>query len=140
MARSITTPDSVFLLCNVSATYGGRFIFIMYNKIKMPKINFKRKKSGDGAWGAGLDYLFKDSWNDLDKIVEDNYYGRHNQKLINPLFLKIFSALEEAILLMKNSNWTRKARFIQKFGSSAKTLNEKVIFIDSVVQFLRETS
>ncbi|MBU2082253.1 hypothetical protein KKH14_02400 [Patescibacteria group bacterium] len=106
----------------------------------MPKINFKRKKSGDGAWGAGLDYLFKDSWNDLDKIVEDNYYGRHNQKLINPLFLKVFLALEEAILLMKNSNWTKKARFIQKFGSSAKTLNEKVIFIDSVVQFLRETS
>ena len=107
----------------------------------MAKVDFKRKKSGAGAWGAGLDYLFKDSWDDLDKIVEDNYYGRHKQKLINPLFLKIFSALEEAILLMKkDSDWTKKAKTIKKFGSSAKTLNEKVIFIDSVVQFLRETS
>ena len=107
----------------------------------MPKLNFKRKKSGAGSLGAGLDYLFKDSWNDLDEIVKDNYYGRHNEELINPLFLKIFSALEEAMLLMKKySDWTRKARAIHKFGSSAKTLNEKVIFIDSVVQFLRETS
>ena len=83
----------------------------------------------------------KDYWNDLDKIVKDNYYNRHNKKLINPLFLKTFSALEEAMLLMKKySDWTRKARAIHKFGSSAKTLSEKVIFIDSVVQFLRETS
>ena len=108
----------------------------------MAKIIFKRKKDGeDGAWGAGLDYLLKDYWNDLDKIVEDNYYGRHNKKLINPLFLKIFSALGKAILLMKKySSWTKKARAIQKFGSSAKTLSEKVIFIDTVVQLLRETS
>jgi len=108
---------------------------------QMADIDFKRKKSGPGAWGAGLDYLFKDSWNDLDKSIEDNYYGRHNEKLINPLFSKIFLTLEKAILLMKkHGNWVKKARNVQKFGSSAKTLNEKVIFIDTVVQFLRETS
>ncbi len=120
--------------------HSGAFFIVLLLK-QMVKINFKRKKRGTGAWGAGLDYLFKDSWSDLDKIVEDNYYGRHNEKLINPLFLKVFSALEEAILLMKKHNtWTKKARTIHKFGSSAKTLSEKVIFIDSVVQFLRETS
>lgn len=107
----------------------------------MPKINFKRKKDGgDGAWGAGLDYLLKDYWDDLDKIVEDNYYGRHNTKLINFLFPKVFSVLKKAILLMeKHGSWTKKARVIQKFGVSAKSVNEKVIFIDTVIQFLRET-
>jgi len=107
----------------------------------MSKIKFKRKKSGAGAWGAGLDYLLKDYWNGLDKIVEDNYYGRHNKKLINSLFPKVFSALKKAILLMeKHGGLIKKVRVIQKFGSSAKALNEKVVFIDAVTQFLRETS
>ncbi len=107
----------------------------------MPKINFKRKKDGeDGAWGAGLDYLLKDYWSDLDKIVKDNYYNRHNKKLINPLFPKVFSALEKAFLFMeKHESWGKKARAIQKLGSSAKTWSEKVIFIDATTQFLRET-
>jgi len=107
----------------------------------MPKINFKRKKDGgNGAWGIGLDYLLKDYWNDLDKIVEDSYYGRHNKKLINSLFPKVFLALKRAILLMgKHGDLIKKARVIQKFGSSAKALNEKVIFVDAVTQFLRET-
>ncbi len=108
----------------------------------MPKINFKRKKDGgDGAWGVGLDYLLKDYWNDLDKIIEDNYYGRHNKKLINSLFPKVFSALEKAALLMeKYGGLIKKAQVIQKFSSSAKTLSEKVVFIDAAAQFLRETS
>ncbi len=107
----------------------------------MTRISFKRKKSGSGAWGAGLDYLLKNYWNDLDKIVEDNYYGRHNKKLITSLFPKVFFALNEAIVKMKRySGWIKKAKVIQKFGTLAKSLNEKVIFIDTVVQFLRETS
>ncbi len=108
----------------------------------MTKINFKRKKDGrDGAWGVGLDYLLRDYWNDLDKIVEDSYYGRHNKKLINSLFPKVFLALKRAVLLMeKHGDLIKKARVIQKFGSSTKALNEKVIFIDTVTQFLRETS
>ncbi len=107
----------------------------------MPKINFKRKKDGgDGAWGTGLDYLLKDYWNDLDKIVEDSYYGRHNKKLINSLFPKVFLALKRAILLMeKHGDLIKKAWVIHKFGSSARALNEKVIFVDAVTQFLRET-
>ena len=107
----------------------------------MSKLKFKRKKGGDGAWGAGLDYLLKDYWNDLDKIVEDNYYGRHNKKLINSLFPKVSSALQKAILIMKKSDaWIKKAKVIQKFGTAAKSMNEKVVFIDTAVQFLRETS
>jgi len=108
----------------------------------MAKINFKRKKDGgDGAWGVGLDYLLKDYWNDLDKIVEDNYYGRHNTKTINYLLPKISLALKEATLVMKKfGDWVKKAQIIQKFSSSAKTLSEKVVFIDAATQFLRETS
>lgn len=105
-------------------------------------INFKRKKDGkDGAWGVGLDYLLKDYWDDLDKVVEDNYYGRHDVKLINFLFPKVSLALKKSISDMKKfSNWVRKARSIQKFGALAKSINEKVVFIDAVTQFLRETS
>ena len=106
----------------------------------MPKIIFKRKKSGAGGWDVGLDYLLKGYWSDLDKIVEDSYYGRHDKKLINSLFPKVFLALKKAFLFMeKHGDWAKKARVIQKFGSSAKTLNEKVVFIDAVMQFLRET-
>ena len=111
----------------------------------MFKINFKRKKDGkDGAWGVGLDYLLKDYWDDLDKLIEDNYYNRHNAKLINFLFPKILSALEKAILEMKKFSdwidWVKKAKKIQNFGKTSKTFGEKVIFIDTVTQFLRETS
>ncbi|MFH1188205.1 MAG: PEP-utilizing enzyme [bacterium] len=121
----------------------------------MTKINFKRKKSGPGSWGVGLSYLLKGSWNDLDKIMKDSYYGRHNKRLINFLLPKVFLALEKAILIMERYDerikktrsiqkfgpyCIKKARAIQKFGSSARTLNEKVIFIDATAQFLRETS
>lgn len=115
----------------------------------MIKINFKRKKGGgDGDWGVGLDYLVKDYWNDLDKLVEDNYYGRHNVKLINFLFPKILSALENSVGEMKHlcgsskkvADWIKKAKKIQNFGKTSKTLGEKVVFIDATTQFLRETS
>ena len=105
-------------------------------------INFKRKKDGgDGAWGVGLDYLLKDYWDDLDKLIEDNYYGWHDAKLINLLLSKISLALDGAILKMKKSDdWIKKAKVIQKFGAAAKSINEKVVFIDTATQFLRETS
>ena len=119
---------------------------ILYPPIKanynfMTKINFKRKKDGkDGSWGVGLDYLLKDYWDDLDKLIEDNYYGRHNAELINFLFPKIISALEKAILEMKKfGDWTKKALRFRSGRAKAKTLNDKVIFIDTVTQFLRET-
>ncbi|KKS78517.1 MAG: phosphoenolpyruvate synthase, partial [Candidatus Azambacteria bacterium GW2011_GWE1_42_9] len=94
-----------------------------------------------GNWGAGLDYLLKDCWNGLDKIVEDNFYGRHNKKLITSLSAKVFLALNEAVLIMKKyGDWVKKAKVIKEFGASAKSLNARVIFIDAVTQFLRETS
>ncbi len=115
----------------------------------MFKINFKRKKDGkDGAWGVGLDYLLKDYWDDLDKLIEDNYYGRHNAKLINFLFPKILSALENSVNEMKRlcgkgkrvAGWIKKVKKLQNFGKTSKTLGEKVVFIDATTQFLRETS
>ncbi len=134
-----------------TAAFSGLFHWVKIRAIikiiaitnQMPEnINFKRKKDGkNGSWGVGLDYLLKNYWDDLDKIVKDNYYGRHNAKLINSLLPKVFSALQEAILKMKRfGDWIKKAKTIQKFGVSAESLNDKVVFIDAVVQFLRETS
>src|SRR3989344_3704045 len=68
-----------------------------------------------GNWGAGLDYLLKDCWNGLDKIVEDNFYGRHNKKLITSLSAKVFLALNEAVLIMKKyGNRRHKRRRCQR--------------------------
>lgn len=115
----------------------------------MAKPIFQRKKqNGYAAWGNGLDYLLKKYWNDLDKLVKDNYYGRHNAKLINFLFPKNLEALKESITEMKKlckkgkglNDWIKKAKAIQDFGKSVRSLNEKVILIDTIVQFLRETS
>ncbi len=123
--------------------------FLIKTTVKIKKISFKRKKGGgDGGWGVGLDYLLKDYWDDLDKLVKDNYYGRHNAKLINFLFPKIFLALENSIGEMKRlcgsgkkmADWVKKAKKIQNFGKTSKTLGEKVVFIDATTQFLRETS
>lgn len=117
----------------------------------MNKIIFKRKKSGGKSnWGAGFDYLLRDYWDDLDKLVEDNYYKRHNKKLINYLFSRMPGIVEKSIKEMWNLcgkksdrrglyGWIKKARAILKYGESAKNLNEKVIFIDALTQFLRET-
>ncbi len=120
-------------------------------KTKISKLIFKRKKGGGGSnWGAGFDYLFKDYWEDLDRLVEDNYYGRHNKELINHLFQEILKAFKKTVSEMKNlcgadidksglKNWIKKGKNIENFSKAAKTLNDKVIFIDAVVQFLRET-
>ncbi len=115
----------------------------------MKKINFKRRKGGgDGDWGAGLDYLLKDYWDDLDKLIENNYYNRHNAKLINFLFPKIMSTLEKAVLEMQQlcgksskglTDWIKKIEKIRNFGTTSKTLEKKVIFIDATTQFLRGT-
>ncbi|MBI4812795.1 hypothetical protein HY798_05190 [Candidatus Falkowbacteria bacterium] len=115
----------------------------------MAKTNFKRQKGGKEKWGIGLDYLFKEYWNEIDDLVRDNYFGRHNPKLINPLFSKISVALDKSIAEMeafcrKDSpglkEWVIKVRKIQKLAKSSKSLNEKVIFIDTAIQFLRATS
>lgn len=112
------------------------------------KINFKRKKGGGGGnWGQGLDYLLEDFWEKLDELVEDNYYGRHNKRLINFLFPKVSLALKNSVSEMKRScekgeglsDWIKKAERIRNFSKSAKNLSCKVIFIDSATQFLRET-
>ncbi|MBU1091343.1 hypothetical protein KKA27_00520 [Patescibacteria group bacterium] len=100
------------------------------------------------SWGRGLDYLLKDYWNDLDQIIEDNYSEKHNAKLINFLFPKVLSKLKKSIIEMRRlcekdggglGGWEKQAKNIQSFSKRAKTLNEKVIFIDMVRQFLRAT-
>jgi len=117
--------------------------------IKMAKTNFKRQKGGKDGWGVGLDYLFKKYWDKIDDLVRDNYFGRHNPKLINPLFSKISAALDESIAEMKTrcgkngpglKEWVGKAKKIRELAASSVLLSEKVIFIDATVQLLRATS
>jgi phosphohistidine swiveling domain-containing protein len=115
-------------------------------KIKKPK--FKRGKGKDGGWGAGLDYLLKPHWDDLDVLIEHNYYARHDKKLINRLFKAAKIALNNSIPEMKKlcrkgpglDDWIKEAKKIGNFGKSAKKESEKVIFIDAAVQFLRATT
>jgi len=106
------------------------------------------KKGGKEGWGVGLDYLLKDYWGDLDKIREDNLNYKHDRRLINFLFPKISLALENSITEMKRlcakdgkglADWIKKALRLHSEQAKAKTLSDKVIFIDSVVQFLRAT-
>lgn len=116
--------------------------------MKKNKLKFKRGRGGDGGWGAGLDYLLKPYWDDLDTLTEHNYFGRHDEKLINRLFDEIKIVLSMAILEMKKlckngsglNDWIRKERKIQNLGKLSKKENEKVIFIDTAVQFLRATT
>lgn len=117
----------------------------------MTKDFFKRKIGGDGGWGVGLDYLLKEYRDKLDELTEDNYYGRHNPRLINYLLPEMKHALEMSFAEMKKfsrngkgkklpRDWARKASKIRILGKHAKKLNEKVLFIDVVTQFLRESS
>ncbi len=98
-----------------------------------------------------MDYLLKEYRDKLDELTEDNYYGRHNIRLINYLFPRMERALEMSFAEMKKfsrngkdkkllQDWVRKAKKIQSFGRHVKGLNEKVLFIDAVTQFLRESS
>lgn len=121
----------------------------------MTKIEFKRKKKGGKSnWGAGWDYLLKDFYDDLDQITKNNYFRCHNPKLINKVFRNLFQILNsKAIPMMKElknqspaktgkencQDWLNKIEHLNKFFKKAKKLPEKVIAIDSLVQFLRET-
>ncbi len=98
-----------------------------------------------------MDYLLKEYRDKLDELTEDNYYGRHNPKLINYLLPKMEHALEMSFAEMKRfsrngkdrkllQDWAKKASKMQSFRRHAKGLNEKVLFIDVVTQFLRESS
>ncbi|MDO8555399.1 MAG: PEP-utilizing enzyme [bacterium] len=117
--------------------------------MKVTSIQFKRKNKGGGPnWGAGLDYLLKDFWRELDEIVEDNYYGKHNSRLINFLFKNTKETVIVAMSEMKKmcevgeglNDWLSKAQKIYGFSKIAKSLSDKVIFIDTVTQFLRATT
>ncbi len=123
--------------------------------MKLNKLKFKRKKSGGGDdWGAGWDDVLKEYWDDLDEITEDNFYGRHNPKLINRTKQSLREALEEeAIPRMEalykkvfskkekeeTKDWIKKAENLRSELLKARTLSNKVIAIDSITQFLRAT-
>lgn len=106
--------------------------------------------SGGGEnWGAGLDYLVKPCWHDLDRLVDDNLHKRHNLKLINALFVKLQLACEQALPEMDRlcfqkglgfDDWVKKARSIIDFGHKTATTSDKVVFINTAVQFLRSTT
>lgn len=121
----------------------------------MAKLKFKReKKGGKDNWGAGWDYLLKDFYDDLDQITKDNYFRRYNPKLINKVFKNLFQILNsEAIPRMRKlknqspvktekkicQDWLNQIKQLNKFFKKARKLSEKVIAIDSLAQFLRET-
>ncbi len=114
----------------------------------MKKLKFKRGRGGDGGWGAGLDYLLKPYWDDLDVLTKNNYYARYDKKLINRLFRAVKIALNKSIPEMKKlckrspglNDWVKQAKKIGNLVKSAGKENEKVIFIDIAVQFLRATT
>lgn len=121
----------------------------------MPKLKFKRKKTGGGDnWGAGWDYLLEDFYDDLDQITKDNYFRRYNPKLINKTFRNLFQILnskaipkmeelkrqEQSKLEKENcQDWLNGAEQLNKFFKEAKKLSDKVIAVDSLMQFLRST-
>ncbi|MBU2564632.1 hypothetical protein KKA23_03590 [Patescibacteria group bacterium] len=121
----------------------------------MTKLEFKRKKKGGKAnWGAGWDHFLKDFYDDLDQITKDNYFHRHNTKLINKTFNSMFEILNlKAIPRMKEfknkannkvgkkscQDWLNRINLLNDFFKRTKRLSEKVIAIDSLVQLLRET-
>lgn len=108
-----------------------------------------RPKQGNGAWGKGLDYLLEDSWAGLDKLVANSSKNKHDSRLITVLFPLATKALEDGIELMRLAfykeqhahgffQWLRDVEPIIKFEESCRNEHDKVAFIDTVVQFLRE--
>lgn len=118
----------------------------------MEKLIFKRKKGGGGSnWGEGMDYLLKEYWEELDKLIEDNYHRKHDKKLVSFLYNNIFEVLDNAMRDMKRgckknsdssglNDWIKKIKNIISFGKKANSLSKKIVFIDSATQFLRESS
>lgn len=111
----------------------------------------KRKINGEKChWGSGLDYLFNDQWDHLDRIVADNVRGVHNLKLINETFFAMTKALKDSIFEMKKlcvdstseglQDWIRKARVFETLAKQSRQVGDRVIVIDAITQFLRETT
>lgn len=109
---------------------------------------FKRKKEGGGPnWGAGWDDLLKDYWDDLDRIWEDNYYGRHDLQLIDRVFNGMEAILEgKAMQRIRKycqkagedeRGWANQIKQIISYFKGVKTTSDKVIAVNAAEQFLR---
>lgn len=108
----------------------------------------RRKKNGGGPnWGAGWDDLCKEYWDDLEQISGDNFYGRHNEELINKVFSGMENIMENKVLPRirryaeatgkEDPEWTGMAEEVLSYFKEAKTISYKVIAINSAEQFLR---
>jgi len=111
-------------------------------------ISFKRKRTGGGPnWGAGWDDLLENYWDDLDQIWEDNYYGRHNDQLIDKVFTGLESVLEGKVLSRikkycqktgeDGREWITQTEQVMSYFKAAETAADKVIAINAAEQFLR---
>lgn len=97
-------------------------------------------------WGEGYDYLFKDIWSNLDQIRLDNESYKHDEKNIEHCFGIMYSALRSSsVEAVKSSDWESvdKLEVLQKISDTlklfkeAKTINDKVIAINTAEQLLR---
>lgn len=97
-------------------------------------------------WGQGWDYLFKEIWDDMDRIREDNLAYRYSHKNIDHCFKFLYSTLvKEVLSKVKSSDWNERDknevmgkvhRLIKLFRES-KSYPDKVIAINMTEQFLR---
>ncbi|MDP3027311.1 MAG: hypothetical protein Q8N63_06380 [Nanoarchaeota archaeon] len=96
---------------------------------------------------AGWDDIYRDNFEILNIIINDNLNGKHNKELINKLFPIMLEALEKAENRMKEiegedklkQEWYDKAERIKNYSNQAENLNKKVITINMIDQFLRST-
>jgi len=93
-------------------------------------------------WGEGLDYLFVEYHDGIDRIVKNNLEEKYNHYLINGVALGMVRALEEAYQIFKEK-WPEEKKLFEKIGQlqllycRSTTLNEEVVFITLAEQFLR---
>jgi|GEM_PF-1873307 len=97
-------------------------------------------------WGQGWDYLFKEIWEDMDRIREDNLARRYDHKNIDHCFKFLYATLVKDVLSkVKSSDWNENDKsevmgktynLINLFRES-KSYPDKVIAINMAEQLLR---
>lgn len=106
-----------------------------------------RGKYIDRTKRAGWDYLYEDCFEGINHIIDENIGGvKHDEKIVNEIFKKMFDALNKASEKMEQfkddpsvNSWYSTFNKIVEFSKSANTVNKKVIAINMVDQFLRST-
>lgn len=93
-------------------------------------------------WGQGLDYLFAEYHDGIDRIVANHLKQKYDPYLINGVALGMLKALEQAEIIFKEK-WPEekelfdKVRQLQLMYYKSFNLSEEVVFITLAEQFLR---